>query len=133
MQAYEKLLQRVEQLEASNKKLEAALEQNATKPALEGQAAAISERMDDPESRVLVLNKPSESGIAFGAAMTMVALDAVSGTATGKNESQLNYLADVEFEISGDARGKLVSFGDSTFFAHLRAGQGNSLDSLYPR
>ena len=132
MQAYEKLLQRVEQLEASNKKLEAALEQNDTKPTLEGQTAAISQRVDDLENQVLVLNKPSESGIAFGAAMTMVALDAVSGTTTGKNESQLNYLADVEFEIPGDACGKLVSFGDSTFFAHIRAGQGNSLDSLYP-
>ena len=101
MQAYEKLLQRVEQLEASNKKLEAALEQNANKPAVENQTAAISERVDDLENQVLVLKKPGESGIAFGASMTMVALDVVSGTTTGKNESQLNYLADMEFEIPG--------------------------------
>jgi len=132
MQAYEKLLQRVEQLEASNKKLEASLEQNTKTPAVENQAAAISERVDDLENQLLVLKKPSESGIAFGASMTMVGLNAVSGTVMGKNESQLNYLADVEFEIPGDALGKLVSFGDSRFFAHLRAGQGNSLDSLYP-
>ena len=132
MQAYEKLLQRVEQLEASNKKLEAALEQNTSKPAVSDKTAEISDRVEDLENQVLVLKKPSESGIAFGASMTMVGLNAVSGTVTGKNESQLNYLADVEFEIPGDALGKLVSFGDSKFFAHLRAGQGNSLDSLTP-
>jgi len=132
MQAYENLLQRVEQLEAANKILEASIEHDAKKPGMENQTAAISERVDDLENQVLVLKKPSESGIAFGASLTMVALDAVSGTVTGKNDSQLNYLADVEFEIPGDALGKLVGFGDSKFFAHLRAGQGNSLDSLTP-
>ena len=139
MQAYEKLLQRVEQLEAANKKLEASIEQNAKKleqtsvaPAASVQTAEMTERLEDIENQVLTLKKPADSGIAIGASMTMVALDAVNGTVTGKNESQLNYLADVEFEIPGDALGKLVSFGDSKFFAHLRAGQGNSLDSLTP-
>lgn len=132
LQAYEKLLQRVDQLEASNKRLEAALEQNANKPPVENHTEEIAGRVEDLESQVLELKKPSESGLAFGASMTMVAMDAVSGTVTGENDSELNYLADIEFEIPGDALGKLVSFGDSKFFAHLRAGQGNSLDSLYP-
>jgi high affinity Mn2+ porin len=132
MQAYEKLLQRVERLEAANKKLEASLEQVAKKPAVDDQAAAISDRVDDLENQVLVLKKPKESGIALGASMTMVGVNAVSGTTTGNNESQLNYLADFEAEIPGDALGKLASFGDSRFFVHLRAGQGNSLDSLTP-
>jgi high affinity Mn2+ porin len=132
LQAYEKLLQRVEQLEASNKKLEAALERNTNTPGVENQTTEISGRDEDLENQILALKKPNESGIAFGASMTMVALDAASGTTTGKNESQLNYLADMEFEIPGDALGQSAGFGDSTFFAHLRAGQGNSLDSLAP-
>jgi high affinity Mn2+ porin len=132
LQAYEKLLQRVVQLEASNKRLEAALEQNTNKPVDENQTEEIAGRVEDLENQVLELKKSSESGIAFGASMAMVALDAVSGTVTGKNDSALNYLADMEVEVPGGALGKLTSFGDSTFFAHLRAGQGNGLDSLYP-
>ncbi len=84
MQAYEKLLRRVDQLEASNKKLEAALEQNAHKPAVENQTTEMAGRVEDLENQVLQLKKPSESGLEFGASMTMVALDAVSGTVTGK-------------------------------------------------
>jgi len=132
MQAYEKLLQRVDQLEASNKKLEAALEQNTNKPPVENQTMEIAGREEDLENQVLERKKPDESGIAFGASMTMVALHAVSGSVTGENDSELNYLADIEFEIPGDAHGKRAYLGDSRFFAHLRAGQGNSLDSLYP-
>jgi high affinity Mn2+ porin len=132
LQAYEKLLQRVEQLEASNKKLETALEQSASKPTVESQTVEIADRVDHLENQVLELRKPRGSGILFGASMTMVGLDAVSGTVTGKNDSALNYLADIEFEIPGDALGKMASFGDSKFFAHLRGGQGNSLDSLHP-
>jgi cell shape-determining protein MreC len=113
VQAYEKLLQRVEQLEASNKELEAALEQNTSRPAVENQTAEIAGRVEDLENQVLVLKKHSESGIAFGGTLTLVALDTVSCTTTGNNESQLNYLADMEFEIPGDAPGKLVSFGEA--------------------
>jgi hypothetical protein len=132
MQNYEKLLQRVEQLEAANKNLEAKLEQAPAAAPAAAQAAEMTERVEDIENQVLALKKPADSGIAIGASITMVALDAVKGTTTGKDDSQLNYLADLEIEIPGDSLGKLVSFGDSKFFAHLRAGQGDSLANLNP-
>lgn len=137
MQAYEKLLKRVEQLEAANKKLESALEQTASRQADNSQVEEMAERVEDIENRIVRLNKPRKvesalEGITAGASLTMVAQRALKGTATGKDESQLNYRADIEVEVPGDALGKLASFGDSKFFAHFRAGQGEGFGSLNP-
>lgn len=132
MQSYEKLLQRVEQLEAANKRLESVLGQPDQQ-----QAARMVNRVGEIENRMLDLKKPGKveealGGITAGASLTMVAKRALSGTTTGKDESQLNYRADVEIEIPGDVPGKVPGSGDSLFFAHLRAGQGNGFSSLNP-
>jgi hypothetical protein len=137
MQAYEKLLQRVEQLEAANKKLEATVEQSTSKQGAGDQVEEIAERVEDIETQIVKLNKPRKveaalEGITAGASLAMVAQRALNGTATGKDESQLNYRADIEVEVPGDALGKLASFGDSKFFAHFRAGQGEGFGSLNP-
>lgn len=137
MQAYEKLLQRVEQLEAVNKKMEAAIEQAKNGESASAQVEEMAERVEDIESKIVKLNKPRKvesalEGITAGASLTMVAQRALKGTATGKDESQLNYRADIEVEVPGDALGKLASFGDSKFFAHFRAGQGEGFGTLNP-
>ena len=121
MQAYEKLLQRVEQLEAANKKLEAAVTEN--KGAEKGDLAA---RVEDVESEIIALRKPSAledamDGVSLSASLTMVAqhMDAEqdAGELTGR--------ADVEIVLPmgsiGSAQGKL--------FGHLRAGDGEGVDT----
>lgn len=132
MRSYEKLVQRVEQLEQANKKLESALGQSAHR-----ETDRFSGRVEKIESQILDLEKQGKvekalEGITAGASLTMVAKRALTGTTTGKDESQLNYRADVEIEIPGEALGALPGYGDSTFFAHLRAGQGNGFSSLNP-
>lgn len=132
MQTYEKLLQRVEQLELANKRLESALGQT-----LVGETERVAGRIEQIESQIQDLNKPGKAdkaleSISAGASLTMVAKRALTGTTTGKDESQLNYRADVEIEMPGEALGALPGYGDSTFYAHLRAGQGNGFSSLNP-
>jgi hypothetical protein len=136
MQAYQRLLQRVEQLEQSNKRLEAALEK-ATAEGTKEEVAELNERVDDMENEVVVLKKPSKveqalDGITAGASLTLVGQRAFKGTTSGDDESQLNYRADIEVEIPGDTLGKLAGFGDSRLFAHFRAGQGDGLTELNP-
>lgn len=132
MQSYEKLLQRVEQLEIANKKLESALGQSSSR-----QTDRMAGRVEAIENQILDLKKPSKveealGGISVRTSLIMVAQRALSGSATGKDESQLNYRADVEIEIPGDALGGRADSGDSKFFAHFRAGQGNGFTTLSP-
>lgn len=132
MQSYEKLLQRVEQLELANKKLESALGQ-----ATHRGTGEVAGRVEKIENQILDLKKSGKveealGRISAGASLTMVAKRALSGTTTGKDESQLNYRADVEIEIPGGVLGKLPGYGDSRFYAHFRAGQGNGFSSLNP-
>jgi len=127
-QLLQAMQERLFRLEARN----ADLERRLAEP-----SAEIAERMDDVESQVQALKKPGRleqalDGISASAAMTMVAQRATAGTSTGKAESQLNYRVDVEVEIPGDSLGKRIGFGDSKFFAHFRAGQGNGLATLNP-
>ncbi len=109
-------------LRLANKLLESALGQSD-----QHQAVRMSGRVEEIENWLLDLKKPGKveealGGISAGASLTMVAKRALSGTTTGKDESQLNYRADVEIEIPGYVLGKAPSSGDSTFFVHLRAG-----------
>ncbi len=126
IQEVRRLSERVEHLEATNRRLEASA----------GASARVEEvvaRVEDVENEVLAIRrqpKPFESldGVAAGASLVMVAQRASSGTVDGHDESQLNYRADVEVELPagniGDAEGKL--------FAHFRLGQGGGLGRLNP-
>ena len=132
MQEMRRLAERVEQLEAANKRLEATRDRSSSE-----QAEDMAARIEDVESQVVALKKPGKleealDGVSASASMLMVAQRATGGTSTGKDESQLSYRADVEVEIPGDTFGKLVGFGDSKFFAHFRAGQGEGLATLNP-
>ncbi|MEW6118774.1 MAG: carbohydrate porin [Pseudomonadota bacterium] len=121
LQAYAKLLQRVEQLEAANKRLESSLAESKTEHVKE-----LSARVEDVENEVLELRKPSAleqavDGISASASLTFVG-QRMSGNGDG---SDLTSRADVEVELPmgsiGDAEGKL--------FAHLRAGDGEGVDT----
>jgi hypothetical protein len=143
--AVERLLKRVEQLEAANKRLEEALEKsNAEKAkhanreqASQQQVKDLTERVDDVEGEVVALKKPSKvaealEGVTVGASVAMVSQNAVGGDVTQDSKSQLNYRADVEVEIPLDTLGKLAGVGDSKLFFHLRAGQGEGLSFASP-
>ncbi|MFZ5482719.1 MAG: carbohydrate porin [Pseudomonadota bacterium] len=118
MQELRRLAERVEQLEAANKKLEAAL---TTAP-----AAKMSACLEEVEGEVVKLRDapkplPSLEGVSAGASLLMVA-QKPSGTDDGK--PQLTARADVEVELPmgslGDSEGKL--------FAQFRAGDGDGID-----
>ena len=140
------LLQRVDQLEAANKRLEAQLApSNGAKPAAkispEQQAAKsqltdLGERVDDVESQIVNLKQPSRvdqalEGITVGASVAMVSQSAQRGATQG-DKSQLNYRADVEVEVPLDTIGKVGGVGDSKLFFHVRAGQGEGLLFVNP-
>lgn len=144
--AVERLLKRVDQLEAANKRLEMALEaskaEKASEPsrganATQDQVRDLSERVEDVEGEVVALKKPSKleealGGITVGASLTMVSQRAVRGDVTQDSKSQLNYRADVEVDIPLDTFGKVAGVGDSKLFFHLRAGQGEGLKFVNP-
>lgn len=136
-----RLLKRVEQLEVSNRKLEAALEKaNAgqlKEHAVAKQVTELGERVEDVESQVVTLKKPSKvaealEGVSVGASVAMVSQRAVRGDVTQSSKSQLNYRADVEVEIPLDTLGKVAGVGDSKLFFHVRAGQGEGLQFASP-
>jgi hypothetical protein len=117
------LAQRLGQLEADNRHLQARLAEVEK----EEEKEAMSSRLDDLEIELLSLRRQARAieaveGISAGAAMTMVAQKALAGGADG-TDSQLNYRADVSVTLPGgeidDARGHL--------FAHFRLGQGEGL------
>jgi hypothetical protein len=121
LQEMRRLAERVEQLEAANRKLEAALGQQAGTRVKEMEA-----RIEDVEKEVVALRKPSAleeavDGISAGASFVMVAQHANGGN----DASELTGRADIEVELPmgsiGDAEGK--------FFGHLRAGDGGGVDT----
>lgn len=120
---------RLDRLEARNQELERRLSEA---PGGE-KVAAITRRVEDVEQEVLGLRRVSRplaamDGVTAEAALTMVGQRALSGTTTGKDESQFNYRADVEVSLPGGRIGE----AEGKFFAHFRLGQGNGLGTLHP-
>ena len=122
----QQMQERLTRLEQRNADLEKRLAEG-------GDAKAMAARVEDVENEVLALRrqpKPFASleGLTAGASLTMVAQRALSGTTTGRDESDVSYRADVEVEMPagsiGDAEGKL--------FAHFRLGQGTGFSTLNP-
>jgi high affinity Mn2+ porin len=121
LQEMRRLAERVEQLELANKRLEAALEQSGG-----DKAKDIEARIEDVESEVIALRKPSAleqalDGISASASLALVA-QSMDGNGNAK---ELTARADIEVELPmgsiGDAEGKL--------FGHLRAGDGGGVDT----
>jgi hypothetical protein len=121
MQEMRRLAERVEHLEAANKKLAASLGQ-----ASDAQTKELAGRLDDVENEVVTLRRPSAleeavEGVSVGAALVLVAQQANYDS----DAAELTGRADIEVELPmghiGDARGKL--------FSHLRAGDGEGVDT----
>ncbi|WP_165873498.1 carbohydrate porin [Parasulfuritortus cantonensis] len=117
----QRLSDRVAQLEAANRKLEAALEQDHS-----GRAARLADRVEAIEGKVAVLGDRPEpvaalAGASIGGSLLMVAQNSRGGSGA---TSQLSSRADLEVELPagnvGTAEGRL--------FAHLRAGDGDGVD-----
>ena len=122
----QQLQERLTRLENRNAELEKRLRGPT-------EVEAIHNRLEDVEHEVLAIRhqpKPFEKleGLAVGASLTMVAQRALSGTATGKDESDFNYRGDVEVEIPGGSIGD----AEGKFFAHFRLGQGTGFSTLNP-
>ena len=122
----QQMQERLTRLEQRNADLEKRLAEG-------GDAKAMAARVEDVENEVLALRKQpkpfaSLEGLTAGASLTMVGQRALSGTTTGRDESDFSYRADVEVEMPagsiGDAEGKL--------FAHFRLGQGTGFSKLNP-
>jgi hypothetical protein len=121
MQEMRRLAERVEQLEAANKQLQAAIVLSS-----DAQTKELAARLDDVENEVVSLRRPSAleeavDGILAGASLVMVAQKANGGD----DATQLTVRADIEVELPmgriGDAEGRL--------FGHLRAGDGEGVDT----
>ena len=122
----QQLQERLTRLEARNAELEKRLTDGSD-------SKALAARVEDVENEVVALRKKPDllekfEGIGVGASLTMVAQRALSGTTTGKDESDFNYRADVEVDLPGGSIGD----AEGRFFAHFRLGQGTSFSSLNP-
>lgn len=132
------LLQRMEQLEASNKRLQNELEQVTgakaaaagaqDQPTSQSVSAEIGARASEVPAQAATSQQPSKlaqalEGVTVGASVAMVSQSAQRGMVEG-NKSQLNYRADVEVEVP---LAKVTDVGDSKLFFHVRAGQGEGL------
>jgi hypothetical protein len=124
-----RLNQRMAQLEEDNKRLQ---EELAARDSGAREKELVS-RLEDVERQVISQDRKTRlldaaEGIEVGASLTMVGQRALSGTTSGKDESRVNYRADVEVTLPagniGDAEGEL--------FAHFRMGQGNGLGFMPP-
>ena len=122
------LVKRLDQLEADNRQLQTSLAEVEH----EEKEEAMASRLEDMEIELLSLRKQARAietveGISAGAAMTMVAQNALTG-ATNDSDSQFNYRADISVTVPGgeigDAEGHL--------FALFRLGQGESLSFTVP-
>jgi len=122
------MVQRLDQLEAANRQLQARLAEVEHQEKEE----AMASRLDDMEIELLSVRKQARAietieGISAGATMTMVAQNALTGE-TNESDSQLNYRADVSVTLPGgeigDAEGHL--------FAQFRLGQGEGLAFTSP-
>jgi len=125
------LVQRLNQLEAANQRLQARLTE-VEEEEKEEKEEAMASRLEDMEIELLSLRKQARAietveGISAGAAMTMLAQDALTGE-TNESDSQLNYRADISVTLPGgeigDAEGHL--------FAQFRLGQGEGLSFTRP-
>ena len=117
------LAERLEQLEAANRKLQLRLDGVEQ----EEKEEVMATRLEHMEIELLSLRKQARAieaveGISAGAAMTMVAQKAVGAEMSG-SDNQPNYRADISVTLPGgeigDAEGRL--------FAHFRVGQGEGL------
>lgn len=140
----EKLLQRMAQLEAANKRLQSEVEQlSVEKDAAAGRAKqAAPEVAAEPGAAAGEAQSQAQAdgarqpgrleqaleGVSVGASVAMVSQRALRGTTEG-DKSQLNYRADVEVEIP---LAKVADVGESKLFFHVRAGQGEGLLFAYP-
>ena len=122
----QQMQERLTRLEQRNAELEKRLSDS-------GDAKAMAARVEDVENEVLALRKQpkpfaSLEGFSAGASLVMVGQRTLSGTTTGRDESDFSYRADVEVEMPagsiGDAEGKL--------FAHFRLGQGTGFSKRNP-
>jgi len=150
----QKLLERMEKLEARNAELEKKLEARNSElqkqvTALKNENDEIAKGLDSPrlsenepeltvrlkavEKDALEMKKSAKladklDGIVVGAALTTVAQQASGlpkGTADGG--SQLNYRADVTVEVPLDSIGDI----EQKVFAHVRIGQGQGLNNAF--
>lgn len=143
--ALQKLVERMEKLEARNLELEKEVK------ALKGEGQRIADGLDSPrlsqyepeltvrlksaEKDVLEMKKSARladklDGIKVSAALSTVAQHAAglpSGTVDGG--SQLNYRADVSVELPLNPIGDI----EQKFFAHVRMGQGQGLNAALSR
>ena len=125
------LVQRLDRLEAANQQLQARLTE-VEREEKDEKGEAIASRLEDMEIELLSLRRQARAietveGISAGAAMTMVAQNALTGE-TVDSDSQLNYRADISVTLPGgqigDAEGHL--------FAQFRLGQGEGLAFASP-
>ncbi|MFZ3041097.1 MAG: carbohydrate porin [Thiobacillus sp.] len=117
------LAQRLEQLEKSNSQLRTRLAEIEQ----EEQDEAMASRLEDLEIELMSLRRQARAietveGISAGAAMTMVAQNALAGE-TAESDSQLNYRADVSVALPGGEIGR----AEGRLFAQFRLGQGDGL------
>lgn len=128
-----RLQERIQQLENAEKRAKGA---GAT-PSGGAEVEDLQDRVEDLEGQVQQLKKPSKveealDGVSAGASLTMVSQRALSGTTTGRTETQLNYRGDIEVEVPLDTFGTLAGVGGSKLFAHVRFGQGAGLQQVNP-
>lgn len=121
-QMLQTMQERLNRLETRNAELERRLAEAA--PATKDEA--LKARVEDLENEVVALTRKPDplerfEGVSVGASLVMVAQKATGGV----EANELNARADVEVELPmgsiGDAEGFL--------FAHLRAGDGEGLDT----
>lgn len=122
------LAQRLEQLEKSNSQLKTRLAEIAQ----EEQDEAMAARVENLEIELMSLRKQARAietvaGMSAGAAMTMVAQNALAGE-TAESDSQINYRADVSVTLPGGEIGK----AEGHLFAQFRLGQGEGLALTSP-
>jgi hypothetical protein len=122
MREFQRLAERVAQLESDNRSLQAALNKGVASP-----DPVLVDRVEEVEKEVVALRgKPNGlgrlEGVSAGASLLMVAQRVEGGAADNR---QFNARADVEVELPGG------SIGDAggQLFAHLRAGDGDGLDN----
>lgn len=110
----------------------------AAVPAPEGegrraaQQEAVAARLADMEIELLSLRRQARAieaieGISAGAAMTMVAQNAVAGEMASAG-GEFNYRGDISVTLPGGAVGN----GSGHLFAHFRIGQGEGLALRHP-
>lgn len=124
-----RLNRRMAQLEEDNRSLKselAAREGGAREREIVGRLEDVERQVISQEKKTSVLD--AVEGASVEASLLMVGQRALSGTASGKNESRINYRADVEVSLPAGNIGR----AEGALFAHFRIGQGNGLSDLPP-